>query len=76
MRTLRALCIPTLYGGSATRTSECSPVCNVEVEAAFRAAHDMLSARAQLFSLSLKQTIGKILKTFLHCSLHTEILTI
>jgi len=65
MSAFRALSHSTLYRRWTSRTSKCPAVCYVKGETTFRTFHNMFSFRTHSSSLSLKQPLTKILKTFL-----------
>ena len=72
----RALSHSALYKRWTTRTSKCSAIRYVEGETALRTFHCMFRLRTHSFSLSPKQPLSEILKTFLEIlSRYAEILT-
>jgi len=74
--TFWALSHSALYKRWTTRTSKCSAIRYVEGETALRTFHCMFRLRTHSFSLSPKQPLSEILKTFLEIlSWYAEILT-
>jgi len=65
MSAFRALSHVTLYRRWTSRTGKCSTICYVKGETTFRTFHNMFSFHTHSSSLSLKQPLTKILKTFL-----------
>ena len=74
---LRALSHFALYKRWTTRTGKCSAIRYVEGETAPRTFHCMFRLRSHSFSLSPKQPLSEILKTFLEMlnQFNAEILT-
>jgi hypothetical protein len=71
-----ALSHSALYKRWTTRTGKCSAIRYVEGETALRTFHCMFLLRTHSFSLSPKQPLSEILKTFLEIlSRYAEILT-
>ena len=71
-----ALSHSALYKRWTTRTSKCSAIRYVEGETALRTFHCMFRLRTHSFSLSPRQPLSEILKTFLEMlSRYAEILT-
>jgi len=74
--TFRALSHSALYKRWTTRTSKCSAIRYVEGETTLRTFHCMFRLRTHSFSLSPRQPLSEILKTFLEMlSRYAEILT-
>ena len=72
----RALSHSALYKRWTTRTSKCSAIRYVEGETTLRTFHCMFRLRTHSFSLSPRQPLSEILKTFLEMlSRYAEILT-
>jgi len=72
----RALSHSALYKRWTTRTGKCSAIRYVEGETALRTFHCMFRLRTHFLSLSPKQQLSEILKTFLEIlSRYAEILT-
>ena len=72
-----ALSHSALYKRWTTRTGKCSAIRYVEGETALRTFHCMFRLRTHSFSLSPKQPLSEILKTFLELlnQFNAEILT-
>ena len=75
--TFRALSHSALYKRWTTRTSKCSAIRYIEGETALRTSHHMFRLRSHFLSLSPKQPLSEILKTFLEIlnQFNAEILT-
>jgi hypothetical protein len=75
--TFRALSHSALYKRWTTRTGKCPAIRYVEGETALRTFHRMFRLRTHSFSLSPKQPLSEILKTFLKMlnQFNAEILT-
>ena len=73
----RALSHSALYKRWTTRTSKCSAIRYIKGETALRTFHCMFRLRTHSFSLSPKQPLSEILKTFLEMlnQFNAEILT-